>query len=74
MAKTSGGFRLTGKGKPAQFGKTGAGSSEKSFKQWSPKAVTAAMQGRPPQGGKTTAKPKNNGSRQFSKTGGKAVF
>ena len=63
-----------GKAKPAQFGKTAGGASPKGFKQNSPKQVTAAMQGRPPQGGATKAKPKNKGSKQFGGGGGKAVF
>jgi hypothetical protein len=64
----------SGKAKPAQFGKTKGGASPKGFKQNTPKTATAAMQGRPPQGGATKARPKNSGSKQFSKAGGKAVF
>ena len=67
-------FAKGGKSKPAQFSPRVAGRSMPGFKQNSEKQVTAAMQGRPPQGGKVTAKPKNNGSRQFTKAGGKAVF
>ncbi len=74
MAKGTSGFAKTGKAKPAQFGKTAAGASEKGFKQKSAKQVTAAMQGRPPQGGEVKAKPKNKGSKQFGKVPGKAVF
>lgn len=71
MAK---GFAKTGKAQPAQFGKTGAGASPKGFKQHTPKKATAAMQGKPMPNMATKAKPKNQGSKQFGKAPGKAVF
>jgi hypothetical protein len=64
----------SGKAKPAQFGKTKGGAREKGFTQWSEKQVTAAMQGKPASFPATKAKPKNNGSKQFGKIPGKAVF
>lgn len=68
--------KFSGKKKPPQFGRTAAGSREKGFTQWSEKAVTAAMQGRPPQGGKTKADagPRKDAKKQFGKAPGKAVF
>lgn len=74
MAKKSGGFALTGKAKPAQFAPRTAGRSMPGFKQKSEKQVTAAMQGRAASFPATKAKPKNNGSKQFGKVPGKAVF
>ena len=74
MAKGTGGFAKTGKAKPAQFGKTAAGSSPKGFKQNTAKTATAAMQGKPMASMATKAKPKNSGSKQFGKAPGKAVF
>jgi hypothetical protein len=68
------GFAKTGKSKLAQFSPGVSGKNEKGFRQKSQKQVTAAMQGRPMQGGEVTAKPKNKGSKQFTKAGGKAVF
>jgi hypothetical protein len=71
MAK---GFAKTGKAQPAQFGKTKAGASPKGFKQNTQKTATAAMQGKPMASGAVKAKPKNQGSKQFGKAPGKAVF
>ena len=51
---------------PAQFA-PGRRIPPKGFKQNTLKTATAAMQGRPMQGGETKAKPKNNG-RQFGST------
>jgi hypothetical protein len=68
------GFAKTGKAKPAQFAPGVSGKTEKGFRQKSQKQVTAAMQGRLPQGGEVTAKPKNNGRRQFQNAPGKKVF
>jgi hypothetical protein len=68
------GFAKTGKSKPAQFSPGVSGQNETGFRQKTLKQVTASMQGRPPQGGAVTAKPKNKGSAQFKKAGGKAVF
>jgi len=76
MPKGTKGFAKTGKSKPAQFSPKVAGRTEKGFKQKTPKQATAAMQGRPPQGGKTKADsgPRADAKKQFTKTGGKGVF
>jgi hypothetical protein len=68
--------KFSGKAKPAQFGNTKGGAREKGFTQWSEKAVTASMQGKPmPSGkGKADLGTRKDGKRQFSKAGGKAVF
>ena len=66
-------FPKTGKAKNTQF-TAGKGQRETGFTQWSEKQVTAAMQGRPMGSTETKAKPKNNGSKQFKKAPGKAVF
>lgn len=75
-SKSKGGFALTGKSRPAQFGRTAAGAREKGFTQWSEKAVTAAMQGRPMPSGKGMADkgPRKDAKKQFGKVPGKAVF
>lgn len=75
-SKTKSGFALTGKAKPAQFGRVRAGSSEKGFTQWSEKEVTAANQGRPAsfKATKADAGPRKDAKRQFGKVPGKAVF
>lgn len=65
---------MASRSKTKQFGNAKAGAREKGFTQWSEKAVTAAMQGRPMGNKATKARPKNNGSKQFTKAGGKAVF
>jgi hypothetical protein len=76
MAKGTGGFAKTGKAKPAQFGKTAAGSSPKTFKQNTAKTATAAMQGKPPQSKGAEAKTitRKDARKQFGKVPGKAVF
>jgi len=66
--------KFSGKAKPAQFGRTAGGATARGFKQSSPKQATAAMQGKPMSTPATKAKPKNNGSKQFGKAPGKAVF
>jgi hypothetical protein len=68
------GFAKTGKSKPAQFSPGVAGQRETGFKVKTLKQATAAMQGRPPQGGEVKAKPKNKGSKQFQNAPGKKVF
>lgn len=73
-AKTPKGFAKTGKSRPAQFSPGVAGQRETGFRVKTQKQATAAMQGRPPQGGEVKAKPKNKGSKQFGKVPGKAVF
>jgi hypothetical protein len=74
--KSKGGFALTGKAKPAQFGRTAAGAREKGFKQKSAKQVTAAMQGRAMPSGKGPADkgPRKDAKKQFGGGSGKAVF
>lgn len=71
---SKGGFALTGKAKPAQFSPRVKGQTETGFKQKTEKQATAAMMGSAPSFGATKAKPKNNGSKQFGKVPGKAVF
>lgn len=68
--------KFSGKAKPPQFGRTAAGSREKGFTQWSEKAVTAAMQGKPMPSGKGEADkgPRKDAKKQFGKVPGKAVF
>ena len=73
-SKSKGGFALTGKSRPAQFGRTAGGASPRGFTQNSERTATAAMQGKPMGNAATKAKPKNNGSKQFGKAPGKAVF
>lgn len=70
------GFSATGKDgrKKGQFSEKTPGNREVGFKQKSEKQVTAAMQGTSMPNDRTLAKPKNNGSRQFTKAGGKRVF
>lgn len=67
---------FSGKAKPAQFGRVKGGSSEKGFNQWSAKAVTAAMSGKPMPSGKGMADkgPRKDAKKQFGKVPGKAVF
>ena len=74
MRRSSKGFALTGKAKPAQFSERVRGQTETGFVQKTEKQATAAMQGRAPSFAATKAKPKNNGTRQFGKPPGKAVF
>jgi hypothetical protein len=73
---TKGSFRLTGKGKPAQFMARVSGQNETGFKQKSQAQVTAAMQGKPPPSGVGPADrgTRKDGKRQFGKISGKAVF
>ena len=73
MAKAPRGFAKTGSAKPAQFA-AGGGQNEKGFRQKTLKQTTAAMQGRPRQGGPVKAKPKNKGTAQFKKAGGKSIW
>lgn len=71
---TSNRFAKTGKAKPAQFAPKSPGNVEKGWKQKTPKTATAAMQGRAMGSPPTKAKPKNKGSKQFTRAPGKSVF
>jgi hypothetical protein len=75
-SKTKSGFALTGKSKPAQFSERVKGQTETGFNQWNEKKATAAMQGRPPQGGTTKADagPRRDAKKQFGNVPGKRVF
>lgn len=70
------GFSKTGKDgrKKGQFSEKTPGNREVGFTQRTERTATAAMQGRPMGNMATKAKPKNNGSKQFGKAPGKAVF
>lgn len=76
--KSSGGFALTGKSKPAQFSARVKGQNETGFRQKSEKQCTAAMQGGPMPStnpGNRWIKPaRADASKQFTKAPGKAVF
>jgi len=75
-SKTRQGFPLTGKAKPAQFGRTKGGATETGFTQWSEKEVTAAMSGRslPPSRTEADKGPRKDAKRQFGDVPGKKVF
>jgi hypothetical protein len=74
--KSKGGFALTGKAKPPQFGRTAGGASTKGFKQHTPKTATAAMQGSAMPSGKGEADkgPRKDAKKQFGSAPGKKVF
>lgn len=75
-SKTKSGFALTGKAKPAQFGRTKGGATETGFKQKTEKQVTAAMQGSSIPSGKGMADkgPRSDAKRQFGTPAGKKPF
>jgi len=75
-SKSKGGFALTGKAKPAQFGRTAGGATTRGFKHTTPKQVTAAMSGRPIPSGKGEADkgPRKDAKKQFGNAPGKKVF
>lgn len=78
MRRSSKGFALTGKAKPAQFTERVKGQKEKGFKQKTEKQATAAMSGHTPVSGKIPnqwVKPaRKDASKQFANPAGKKVF